>query len=58
MRQRYKEGAIVKITLSNNKFAFGRLFQDQDIGIYDLIISLEDKTPSFKELQSRKFIFF
>jgi hypothetical protein len=40
-RQQFKEGAIVKIELSENKLSFGRLLPGYKIGIYDFVIEKE-----------------
>ncbi len=49
-RQKIKEGAIVKIELSDNRLAFGRLLPGGHIGIYDLVIKQSDTIPTIDKI--------
>ncbi|MBX9784361.1 MAG: immunity 26/phosphotriesterase HocA family protein [Chitinophagaceae bacterium] len=49
-RQRIKEGAIVRIELSEDRLAFGRLFPGGRIGVYDYTSTIEKEYLSIEEL--------
>ncbi len=57
-RQRFKEGSIVKIKLSGNRFIFGRLLLGFRIGIYDLLIKSDTEMPSIEYIIKSKIIFY
>jgi len=48
--QKFKEGAIVKINLSNDHLIFGRLLPFFDIAIYDLVIKYNSDIPLGKNI--------
>lgn len=58
-KQKFQEGAIVKIQLSENRYAFGRLLPAHNIGIYDLVIDKSNNNEPIQidELVSYPFIF-
>ena len=55
--QRIKEGAIMKIDISENRFVFARQFSS-DIGIYNLVLNHNDAIPSPLDIIKNKFIFY
>lgn len=57
-RQNYKEGAIVKIELANNKTAYGRLLPIYKIGIYDFILEKNNNDLSIAEIVNHRIIMY
>lgn len=51
---KYKVGQIVAIPLPDKKFAFGKVFNNFDIGVYDL---LSDKIESIEGVVTNRFLF-
>ncbi len=56
-RQRFKEGSIVKIKLSENRFVLGRLLPGFSVSIYDLIIKSDKDIPSVDDIIKNKVSF-
>jgi hypothetical protein len=57
-RQKFKEGAVVKIVLSHNRIVFGRLLPSFQIGIYDCIYNKDFETSSIMEVYNLKTLFY
>jgi len=53
-RQKYKVGQIVAIPLPDGRFAYGKVFKDFDIGIYDF---LSDDIEPIDGVVNREFLF-
>jgi immunity protein 26 of polymorphic toxin system len=54
-RQKYKVGQIVAIPLPDRKFAYAKVFNDFDLGVYDF---LSDKIESLERVVKHKFAYF
>ncbi|MFL5787366.1 MAG: Imm26 family immunity protein [Flavisolibacter sp.] len=49
-KQKFKEGAIVKIKLSNNQVVFGRLLPGFHVGIYDWVVKQDENIPDIASI--------
>jgi len=54
-RQKYKVGQIVAIPLPNQKFAYAKVFNGFDLGVYDL---LSEKIEPVERVVKNKFSYF
>lgn len=54
-KQQYKLGQVVAIPLPDQKFAFAKVFNDFDLGVYDL---LSDKIEPLERVVQNNFLFF
>jgi hypothetical protein len=57
-RQRFVEGAITAIDLSDNRLIFGRLLPGFHIGIYDWVIKKDDNLPDIESILQRNIIIY
>jgi|SRR6185312_1001611 len=55
-RQRFKEGSIVRIKLSGNRFIFGRLLPAFRISVYDFVVNSDKNIPQIEEVIMSKII--
>ena len=55
LKQKYKVGQIVAIPLPNGKFAYAKVFNDLDLGVYDF---LSDKIEPLERVVKKKFLYF
>ena len=55
-KQRFKEGSIVKLKLSRNKFIFGRLLPGFRISIYDFLINSDKDMSSIDKIIKSKIL--
>ena len=58
IKQKFKEGAYVKIQLSDERVIFGRLMVKYRILVYDFITTLSNGILSISEIKSRKPLFY
>lgn len=54
-KQKYKVGQIVAIPLPDKRFAYGKVFNDLDVGVYDF---LSDEIETIKRVVKNKFLFY
>lgn len=54
-KQRYEVGQIVAIPLPDKRFAYGKVFNDYDIGVYNL---LSDEIEPVERVVKKKFLFY
>ena len=54
-KQQYKVGQIVAIPLPKRKFAYAKVFNDFDLGVYDF---LSDRIEPLERVVKHKFAFF
>lgn len=54
-KQKYKVGQIVAIPLPDKRFAYGKVFNDFDIGVYDF---LSDEMEPVERVVKKKFLFY
>jgi hypothetical protein len=54
-KTKYKVGLVFAIRLPNGRFAYAKVFNDLDLGIYDF---LSDKIEPLERVVRRKFSFF
>lgn len=58
-KQKYKEGAIIKIDLEKiRKIGFGRLFNGFVIGVYNYTLNNDKPIPTIEKLTNNEFIFY
>lgn len=50
-----KLGAVIAVPLPDGRFAFGKMFRDSNVGVYDFI---SNKIESLKEIIKHKIAFF
>ena len=54
-RQKYKAGQIVAIPLPDHQFAFAKVFNSFDLGVYDF---LSDKIEPIERVVEKEFLYF
>lgn len=54
-KQQYKVGQIVAIPLPDKRFAYGRVFNDLDVGVYDF---LSDEIESIERVVKKNILFY
>jgi hypothetical protein len=54
-KQKYKVGLIVAIPLPDKRFAYGKVFNDLDVGIYDF---MSDEIESVEHVVKKRILFF
>ena len=54
-RQTYKVGQIVAIPLPDQRFAYGKVFNNFDIGVYDFV---SDELEPMERVVKKKFLYF
>lgn len=57
-KQQFKEGAIVKIGLSDDRIVFGRLLPGFHIGVYDCVFNKNYKFSFIEEVLNLKTLFY
>ena len=54
-KQKYKVGQIVAIPLPDKRFAYGKVFNDLDVGVYDF---LSDEIEPVERVVKKKILFY
>jgi len=54
-KPKYKLGMVVAVPLPDGRFAFGKVFKDTDLGVYDFV---SKKMESLKAVTAHKIAFF